>query len=1110
MWSIRDSMDDKHSQSEFQTGSDNKHRKLKRIAIIFTVTLITLGLIINFVPTFIARHLIESEFEKLGIEHSGIDTVRVNIFKREVWAGPLHIRMSDSDLGQLGELGIKIRFFPIFKKRAFVESVLIRGVDIFVTRSPDNEIALNGIPLNQIFPKDENTKTNYEKSAPWGIGLIKFELLESRVIFREKTGGILTVEIDKFSLSNFRSWYPNKPGFFDLKAQVNDIKLNWTGEARPFAHNITFAIDEQTRDATLPKIIRFVGPLGFKRKEGIYNSNMKHNITIFDSGRVQGLSEGTLELRGLNYEREGDFSLTVDRSEINLKTGYTLSENSDFHLGGSILTKAEKIKGVIPKQNKFGVDGAVIELEDLNLTLGADKAFQVSSKTQTTLDNAQFSGTIQISVGTLLDVLKYIQSLSTRKNAALEQELPIDPKQAKMTMPQADIKVKKIISNSLFDLKSAEGDVSIETAGSLEGSEINYSFSKRTTTIESLRSELKSLNIRTSENEVSIDLRGNTHANDYQIKSPIGQARAEKIESVIKECGVNIQPGKIAVEASISALFNGNKFSTNERKDITQANVTASEIMVNNKGSIVVSKQEMGWQSDVDFKVEGLDVSLDKGKTANVKLSMLELKDAHANQNQEFKIESLSVSGLDIFITRQFVEKALKIRSDESKKDNESNRHNDNESYSSLIKKIQKRLKEQGLYKGAIDGQMGPQTEAAINAFRKISGLPANRKISGLPLAVVGLKKTLSALTDTSGPPIALSFGHFALVDGANIRFQDNTVQPAVDIETIFKIAEIQGFDSSDPAKRAKVRIVGDINEFTHLELDGSVGGFGPESNFDVSGKIENIELHTYSPYTAEFGGFMLESGQLTTLSDTISKEGNLDGLLNVELEGLEFTPLTEQDQDRLSARLGLPVETMIGLLEDSEGRISLELPVGGTISKPAIDIKPAIHKGIGGILKKVFPPTLVASILISGDKGDLSFTPIKFSPGSKKLDREAKTYADNILLLLEEQPELSLDFCGRSTYQDLASKADLPSKSQVSKDMEEGDDSESNQEVSTIDTDILNKYAPEMIELAVDRTSAVRSYLINKKGADPQRVAECRPYFDVNDPGSPRVEISF
>jgi hypothetical protein len=1072
----------------------------KRIALITIVIIIILGLIIGFVPTLIARHLIESEFEKLGIKHSGINTVRINLFKREFWAGPLNVRMSESDPGQLGELGIKISVFPMFKKRAMVDSVLIRGIDIVVSRNLDNIITLNGIPLNQFFPKDEDDEDD-EKVEQWGIGLLKLDLLDSRLIFREKSGGILTVEIDKFSLRNFHSWYPDEAGIFDLKAQVNDIKLNWTGQARPFANNITFTIDTQSNEATLPKIIRFVGPLGFKRKDGVYNSRMHHNFTIFDSGRLEGTTNGTLEVIGLYYEREGEFSVMLDRSDIDLNTEYSLSESSDFELRGRVNTKTANLKGEAAKENSFGVDSAVIELEDLNLTLGADKAFQVSSKIQSTIENFEYSGTIQLSIGTLLDVLKYIQSLSTRKNAALEQKQLGYKSDSKISTPRSDIKVKKIISNSLFDLKSAGGDVSIETAGSIEGSEINYVVSERTTTIESLRSELKSLNIRTSEDEVSINLIGNTYANGYQIKGPIGHVRVEKVETVIKDCGVKIQPGETAVEVSISALLNGAKFSTKERKDITQTNISASEIMATNKGSIVVSEQEMGWQTDVSFKVNGLDVSLDKGTMANVKLSILELKGAQANQNQEFKIESLSVSGLDIFITRQFVEKVLKIRSDKSKNQDKYASQNDKELHSSTIKEIQKRLKEKGHYKGSIDGQMGPQTEAAINAFREVSGLP---------LAGVGLKKLLSALTDTSGPPIALSFGHFALVDGAKIRFEDTTIEPAVDIETFFHIAEIQGFDTSDPAKRAKVRIEADINEFTQLELDGWVAGFGHESNVDINGKIENIELHTYSPYTAEFAGFMLDSGQLTLLTNGISKEGNLDGLLNVELEGLEFTPLSAEDLERVNGRTGLPIETLIGFLENSEGRIDLELPIGGTISKPEIDIKPAIYKGVGGILKKIFPPTLVASFLLSGANGDISFKPIEFSPGSKKMDSEAKTYADNILELLNEHPKLSLDFCGRSTYEDLASKADLPSKSQVNKDMEEGDDSENNQESLIIETEILEKYDPEMIELAVDRTGAVRSYLIEEKGADPGRIAECRPYFDVNDPGSPRVEISF
>ncbi|MEE9175140.1 MAG: hypothetical protein V3U19_03110, partial [Thermodesulfobacteriota bacterium] len=61
-------MDNKHSQLEFQKGSYSKDKKYKRIALITIVIIIILGLIIGFVPTLIARHLIESEFEKLGIK----------------------------------------------------------------------------------------------------------------------------------------------------------------------------------------------------------------------------------------------------------------------------------------------------------------------------------------------------------------------------------------------------------------------------------------------------------------------------------------------------------------------------------------------------------------------------------------------------------------------------------------------------------------------------------------------------------------------------------------------------------------------------------------------------------------------------------------------------------------------------------------------------------------------------------------------------------------------------------------------------------------------------------------------------------------------------------
>ena len=75
--------------------------------------------------------------------------------------------MSESDPGQLGELGVKIRLFPLIKKRAKVEKVLIRGIDVIVNRDKDNIVTLNGIPLNRFFAKDttkqeEDTEDQYD------------------------------------------------------------------------------------------------------------------------------------------------------------------------------------------------------------------------------------------------------------------------------------------------------------------------------------------------------------------------------------------------------------------------------------------------------------------------------------------------------------------------------------------------------------------------------------------------------------------------------------------------------------------------------------------------------------------------------------------------------------------------------------------------------------------------------------------------------------------------------------------------------------------------------------------------------------------------------------
>ncbi|WP_173931123.1 peptidoglycan-binding protein [Chelativorans sp. Marseille-P2723] len=66
------------------------------------------------------------------------------------------------------------------------------------------------------------------------------------------------------------------------------------------------------------------------------------------------------------------------------------------------------------------------------------------------------------------------------------------------------------------------------------------------------------------------------------------------------------------------------------------------------------------------------------------------------------------------------------------------------------IRAVQKTLADLGLYPGPIDGMTGPQTDAAIQSYRRIVGLEAGNRIDGALLRQLGLNEFLSPAADST------------------------------------------------------------------------------------------------------------------------------------------------------------------------------------------------------------------------------------------------------------------------------------------------------------------------------------------------------------------------
>ncbi|MCP5372961.1 MAG: DUF748 domain-containing protein [Hyphomicrobiales bacterium] len=374
--------------------------------------------------------------------------------------------------------------------------------------------------------------------------------------------------------------------------------------------------------------------------------------------------------------------------------------------------------------------------------------------------------------------------------------------------------------------------------------------------------------------------------------------------------------------------------------------------------------------------------------------------------------------------------------------------------------------------------------------------------------------------------------GRLALADGAKVVVRDESVTPAFSATVDLTTLEVKDLDTTDPAQRTTLAVAGTVNEFTKLKVDGWVAAFGDKPSFDLAGGIQALELFPVSPYAAQAVGMNLESGRLSADGTGKAESGKLDAKVNLDVLGLKFSPLSPEDQKRLSASVGMPVETVVGLLEDSEGRIKFSVPVKGDLENPDFDLSQVIGKAVGGAIaaaatgafKLLFPPAALVSLVSAAGNGKVAFKPVSFDPGSAELGPSGATFADNLAHLMEERPKLGVQMCGRATAGDINVKMDalLAAKkvelqkaidAQQAKAAKDGKKPEQPAPVAEVDAATraaLEKEATVAMEaLAVARTRAVKRYLVEEHKVPAERVSECRALFDAKDTGLPRVDVS-
>ena len=205
----------------------------------------------------------------------------------------------------------------------------------------------------------------------------------------------------------------------------------------------------------------------------------------------------------------------------------------------------------------------------------------------------------------------------------------------------------------------------------------------------------------------------------------------------------------------------------------------------------------------------------------------------------------------------------------------------------------------------------------------------------------------------------------------------------------------------------AELELDGQVDEFGLARAAGQIDLGNPTGFMDVKAVFRNVEMTSLTPYTATFVGRKIQSGKLSLDLEYKLKDRQLLGENQIIMDRLTLGERVESPTAK-----DLPLDLAIAILQDSDGRIDLGLPVSGSLDDPQFSYGRIIWKAIGNLLTKIVTaPFRALGALFGGDGEKLE--KIAFEAGESQLTPPEREKFKQISQILGKRPGLALTVQG-------------------------------------------------------------------------------------------------
>ena len=267
----------------------------------------------------------------------------------------------------------------------------------------------------------------------------------------------------------------------------------------------------------------------------------------------------------------------------------------------------------------------------------------------------------------------------------------------------------------------------------------------------------------------------------------------------------------------------------------------------------------------------------------------------------------------------------------------------------------------------------------------------------------------------TKEKPLGIYVGGIAINDGS-ANFADFSLTPNF-ATAIQQLNGQIGSINSREAKPASVNIAGKVDRYAPVTIKGSVNPFDPMASLDIATSFKRVELTTLTPYSGKFAGYRIRKGRLSLDVHYLITKGQLKAENKVVIEQLQLGEKVDSPD-----AVNLPLKLAIALLKDTDGRISIELPVTGDLNNPQFSVMPIVWQTLRNLVMRAAqaPFKFIGGLISGGGAEDLGT--VSFVPGSSDLSPDAQKALNSLAEALKQRPALRLEIEGTA-----AQKSDGP-----------------------------------------------------------------------------------